>query len=79
MSVASCYAKAAAAAVCRDQPDELVLVTHASTQTRTRQTHTITQPFFEAGKAIGDKRATVAEKGFNRPFKRAIVSAGGLV
>lgn len=37
------------------------------------------KPFFEAGKAIGDKRATVAEKGFNRPFKRAIVSAAGLL
>ncbi|GBF92527.1 peptidyl-prolyl cis-trans isomerase, chloroplastic [Raphidocelis subcapitata] len=36
------------------------------------------KPFFEAGKAIGDKRAIVAEKGFNRPFKRAIVSAAGL-
>jgi hypothetical protein len=31
-----------------------------------------------AGKAIGDKRAIVAEKGFNRPFKRAIVSGAGL-
>ncbi|KIY95020.1 hypothetical protein MNEG_12941 [Monoraphidium neglectum] len=37
------------------------------------------KPFFEAGKAIGDKRATVAEKGFNRPLKRAIVSSAGIV
>ena len=36
------------------------------------------QPFFEAGKAIGDKRATVAEKYLGRPFKRAIVSGAGL-
>jgi peptidyl-prolyl cis-trans isomerase B (cyclophilin B) len=37
------------------------------------------QPFFEVGKAIGDKRATVAEKGFNRPLKRAIVASAGLL
>ena len=36
-------------------------------------------PFFEAGKAMGDKRATVAEKGFNRPLKRVIVSASGVL
>lgn len=35
------------------------------------------KPFFEAGKLIGDKRATVAEKGFNRPLRRALVAAGG--
>ncbi|KAG1674603.1 hypothetical protein FOA52_001852 [Chlamydomonas sp. UWO 241] len=36
-------------------------------------------PFFEAGKAMGDKRAVVAEKGFNRPFKRVIIKKAGLV
>ena len=36
-------------------------------------------PFFAAGKAIGDKRATVAEKGFNRPFKRVVVKKCGIV
>jgi len=36
-------------------------------------------PFFEAGKAMGDKRATVAEKGFNRPLKRVIVTASGVI
>ena len=36
-------------------------------------------PFFEAGKAMGDKRAIVAEKGFNRPFKRVIVSKSGVL
>ncbi|KAL6748390.1 hypothetical protein V8C86DRAFT_2878728 [Haematococcus lacustris] len=36
-------------------------------------------PFFAAAKAMGDKRATTAEKGFNRPLKRVIVSGGGLV
>ena len=36
-------------------------------------------PFFQAGKAIGDKRATVAEMGFNRPFNRVTVLASGLL
>jgi peptidyl-prolyl cis-trans isomerase B (cyclophilin B) len=39
----------------------------------------ILKPFFEAGKAIGDSRAVVAEKGFYRPLRRAIVSRGGPV
>lgn len=39
----------------------------------------IQKPFFEAGKAIGDSRAIVAEKGFYRPLKRAIISGGGPV
>jgi hypothetical protein len=32
-----------------------------------------------AGKAMGDKRAIVAEKGFNRPFKRVIIAKSGLL
>eukprot|EP00955_Chlamydomonas_euryale_P095248 364925-Chlamydomonas_euryale.AAC.6 len=32
-----------------------------------------------AGKAMGDKRATVAEKGFNRPFKRVVIKKAGLL
>ena len=36
------------------------------------------KPFFEAGKAMGDKRAIVAEKGFNRPLKRVLVANAGL-
>mmetsp|Transcript_26657 Transcript_26657/g.58131 ORF Transcript_26657/g.58131 Transcript_26657/m.58131 type:complete len:407 (-) Transcript_26657:1429-2649(-) len=36
-------------------------------------------PFFQAGKALGDKRADVAEKGFNRPFKRVIIAKSGLL
>jgi peptidyl-prolyl cis-trans isomerase B (cyclophilin B) len=39
----------------------------------------IQKPFFDAGKAIGDSRAVVAEKGFFRPLKRAIVSNSGLL
>ena len=36
-------------------------------------------PFFAVGKAMGDKRATVAEKGFNRPFKRVVVKQCGIL
>jgi len=36
-------------------------------------------PFFEVGKVIGDKRAVVAEKGFNRPFKRVVISSSGIL
>lgn len=39
----------------------------------------IQKPFFDAGKAIGDSRAVVAEKGFFRPLKRALVSDSGLL
>lgn len=37
------------------------------------------KPFFEAGKMMGDKRATVAEKRFNRPLKRVLVGNAGLL
>jgi hypothetical protein len=36
-------------------------------------------PFFAAGKAMGDKRATMAEKRFNRPLKRVLIANAGLV
>ena len=36
-------------------------------------------PFFKAGKAVGDKRANVAELGFNRPFNRMVVTASGIL
>lgn len=32
-----------------------------------------------AGKAMGDKRATVAEKRFNRPLKRVLVGNAGVL
>lgn len=32
-----------------------------------------------AGKMMGDKRATVAEKRFNRPLKRVLVANAGLI
>mmetsp|Transcript_7529 Transcript_7529/g.18663 ORF Transcript_7529/g.18663 Transcript_7529/m.18663 type:complete len:303 (-) Transcript_7529:345-1253(-) len=35
-------------------------------------------PFFNVAKAMGDKRADVAEKGFYRPLKRILVTKGGL-
>jgi peptidyl-prolyl cis-trans isomerase B (cyclophilin B) len=37
----------------------------------------INKPFFDAGKAMGDSRAIVAERGFMRPLRRAIISDGG--
>jgi hypothetical protein len=36
-------------------------------------------PFFKAGKLVGDTRADVAELGFNRPLKRVTVAASGLL
>lgn len=32
-------------------------------------------PFFKAGKVLGDRRADVAERSFNRPFNRVVVAA----
>eukprot|EP00892_Ulva_mutabilis_P003796 jgi/Ulvmu1/1789/UM119_0007.1 len=36
-------------------------------------------PFFQAGKKFGDKRANVAELGFDRPFNKVTVMASGIV
>ena len=36
-------------------------------------------PFLAAGKAIGDKRATVAELGFNRPFNKIVIGKSGVL
>ena len=35
--------------------------------------------YFQTAKLIGDKRATVAEKFFGRPFKRVMITDSGLV
>lgn len=35
-------------------------------------------PFFKAGKAVGDKRADVAELGFDRPLQRVIIAQSTL-
>ena len=35
-------------------------------------------PFFQLGKANGDKRANVAERSFNKPFAKVVVDACGL-
>ncbi len=35
--------------------------------------------FFKAGKSSGDKRALVAERGFNRPFAKIVISDSGRV
>ena len=36
-------------------------------------------PFFIVGKAAGDKRANVAELGFDRPFKKVAVANAGII
>ncbi|KAK7388786.1 hypothetical protein VNO78_23613 [Psophocarpus tetragonolobus] len=36
-------------------------------------------PYFRVAKLIGDKRAVVAERGFNRPYSKVIVTNCGLV
>ncbi len=35
--------------------------------------------FFKAGKAGGDKRALVAERGFYRPFSKIVITNAGIV
>ena len=35
-------------------------------------------PFFQLGKANGDKRANVAERSFNKPFSKVVIDACGL-
>lgn len=36
-------------------------------------------PYFKVAKLVGDKRATVAEKGFNRPYSKVVVTNCGLI
>ena len=36
-------------------------------------------PYFMAGKALGDKRALVAEKAFGKPYSRVIIEDCGLL
>ncbi|CAK9312186.1 unnamed protein product [Citrullus colocynthis] len=38
-----------------------------------------TSPYFRVAKLIGDKRAVVAERGFNRPYSKVIVTNCGLL
>ncbi len=39
----------------------------------------IIQPYLQVGKAIGDKRAIIAERGYNRPFQKIFISGGGVL
>lgn len=34
---------------------------------------------FRVAKLIGDKRAVVAERGFNRPYSKVVVTNSGLI
>ncbi|CAL1354665.1 unnamed protein product [Linum trigynum] len=47
-------------------------------QVKTVQDNT-TSPYFRVAKLIGDKRAVVAERGFNRPYSKVIVTNCGLM
>ncbi|KZV56502.1 peptidyl-prolyl cis-trans isomerase cyclophilin-type family protein [Dorcoceras hygrometricum] len=38
-----------------------------------------TSPYFRAAKLIGDKRAVVAERGFNRPYSKVVITNCGLI
>jgi peptidyl-prolyl cis-trans isomerase B (cyclophilin B) len=39
----------------------------------------IVQNYLQVGKAIGDKRAIIAERGYNRPFQKIFISGGGVL
>lgn len=47
-------------------------------QVKTVQENT-SSPYFRAAKLIGDKRAVVAERGFNRPYSKVVVTNCGLM
>lgn len=47
-------------------------------QVKTVQENT-TSPYFRVAKLIGDKRAVVAERGFNRPYSKVVVTNCGLL
>ncbi|KAI7986211.1 hypothetical protein LOK49_LG14G00299 [Camellia lanceoleosa] len=47
-------------------------------EVRTVQENT-SSPYFRVAKLIGDKRAVVAERGFNRPYSKVVVSNCGLL
>ncbi|KAI3777484.1 hypothetical protein L1987_47284 [Smallanthus sonchifolius] len=47
-------------------------------QVKTVQENT-SSPYFRVAKLIGDKRAVVAERGFNRPYSKVIVTSCGII
>ncbi|KAM7471172.1 hypothetical protein LguiA_009355 [Lonicera macranthoides] len=47
-------------------------------QVKTVQENT-TSPYFRVAKLIGDKRAVVAERGFNRPYSKVVITNCGLL
>lgn len=47
-------------------------------QVKTVQENT-SSPYFRAAKLIGDKRAVVAERGFNRPYSKVLITNCGLI
>ncbi|KAK6148674.1 hypothetical protein DH2020_019586 [Rehmannia glutinosa] len=53
-------------------------VVHRIAKVKTVQENT-TSPYFRVAKLIGDKRAVVAERGFNRPYSKVVVTNCGLM
>ncbi|GJT27298.1 peptidyl-prolyl cis-trans isomerase CYP26-2, chloroplastic [Tanacetum coccineum] len=53
-------------------------VVEKMTQVKTVQENT-SSPYFRVAKLIGDKRAVVAERGFNRPYSKVMVTNCGLM
>ncbi|XP_023747701.2 peptidyl-prolyl cis-trans isomerase CYP26-2, chloroplastic [Lactuca sativa] len=53
-------------------------VVEKMSQVKTVQENT-SSPYFRVAKLIGDKRAVVAERGFNRPYSKVIVTNCGLM
>lgn len=47
-------------------------------QVKTVQENT-SSPYFRVAKLIGDKRAVVAERGFNRPYSKVVITNCGLI
>nr|ACJ83585.1 unknown [Medicago truncatula]AFK49513.1 unknown [Medicago truncatula] len=47
-------------------------------QVKTVQENT-SSPYFRVAKLIGDKRAVVAERGFNRPYSKVVITNCGVI
>ncbi|GAU39110.1 hypothetical protein TSUD_320850 [Trifolium subterraneum] len=57
---------------------EGIEVVQKISQVKTVQENT-SSPYFKVAKLIGDKRAVVAERGFNRPYSKVVVTNCGVI
>ncbi|KAJ9567353.1 hypothetical protein OSB04_003319 [Centaurea solstitialis] len=57
---------------------EGIEVVEKMSQVKTVQENT-SSPYFRVAKLIGDKRAVVAERGFNRPYSKVVITNCGLM